>query len=527
VIGYYRLDPKSKAWLKLNMSQEGVGMMSSHLHATDATAHTAPVKNLFDGVAADFDARHGKKSPLCVGNEVDKVEGVSWEDDYRERMNPPLVTRLLSKAVPVLEQVEWRVEEVSDGGCHSILPLTVASTNQHGTHQAALISLSADYTGGIALATLIRGTPVIGVHSGCGENAALMWLASMKVRYRRPSTAELHGRCRVPADMVKTVRQRYANGKRVLISLLVEFTDPDGNTVAEAEMRYFLHAQQDDGCSQKSPQDSVKTSHKLKASARLIAGLRANMDVGSIGSGHRYDQQAAGPHGAVLAERLSQVLPQLQQVVSARTRHIDEFLGQGSNFQQVVLLGAGLDMRPFRVAQRDKAMKTFEIDLPVMLQERELVISALSDLRPVKRHMLAADFKRDRVGKLLEQCSEFDPDAPTIVIYEGCSMYFTKDENTKLLSDVRTALRNERSVIWADMVTQAVVEGTTNQPEIAEFLAGMHDLGERFVFGCDQPEHYMRECGFAEGEVVSAQQYLGSNDPSLGTYQFVISRLAA
>jgi O-methyltransferase involved in polyketide biosynthesis len=106
-------------------------------------------------------------------------------------------------------------------------------------------------------------------------------------------------------------------------------------------------------------------------------------------------------------------------------------------------------------------------------------------------------------------------------------MYFTKDENTKLLSDVRTALRNERSVIWADMVTQAVVEGTTNQPEIAEFLAGMHDLGERFVFGCDQPEHYMRECGFAEGEVVSAQQYLGSNDPSLGTYQFVISRLAA
>ena len=500
--------------------------MKSHLQPTETTVQMTSVRDAHDDTCGDSERLHQVNFLNVAGHNFERTQVVSWHEDYRERMNPLLLTRLLRKAVPALEEVEWRVEEVSDGGCHSILPLTVASSNQHGTHQAALISLAADYTGGIALATLIRGIPVIGVHPGCGENSASMWLASMKVQYRRPSTAELHGKCRVPKDMVTMVRQRYAKGKRVLVTLVVQFTDPNGNTVADAEMRYFLHAQQETGTSQDSLQASVKTAHKLKASARLIAGLRAKIDEGNQQSGYRYDEQAAGPHGAVLAERLSQVLPQLQRVVSARTRHIDDYLLRSSNFQQLVLLGAGLDMRPFRFAQRLADMKTFEIDLPVMLQERKLVISHLPRVCSVTRHMLAADFMRDEVGKLLQQCSEFDPDAPTLVIYEGCSMYFSKEENTKLLSEVRTALRNEGSVIWADMVTQAVVEGNTHQREIADFLAGMRDLGEKFVFGCDRPELYMCECGFAEGEVVSAQQYLGSDDPSLGTYQFVLAGIA-
>ena len=501
--------------------------MSFQLRGTDTTLPMTPVNKVVAGPPTDSVSSHSTRLVSCAENDSERVYGVSWEEDYRDRMNPTLLTRLLRKAVPALSQVEWRVEEVFDGGCQSILPLTVASTNQHGTHQAALVSLAADYTGGIALATLIRGIPVIGVHSGCDEQSAAMWLASMKVRYRRPSTADLHGRCRVPDEMVMMVRKRYAKGKRVLVTLVVEFTDPEGKIVADAEMRYFVQAQQQNQPVQDSPQASVKVSHKLKASARLIAGLRAKIGEGSRDGRFLYDEQAAGPHGAVLAERLSQVLPQLQQVVSARTQHIDDYLLKSARFQQLVLLGAGLDMRPFRFAHRMTAMKTIEIDLPVMLQERKLVISSLSRTRHVKRHMLAADFRRDQVGKLLEKCEEFDPGAATLVIYEGCSMYFSKEQNTKLLSGVRTALRNRRSVIWADMVTQAVVEGTTNQPQIAAFLAGMRDLGERFVFGCDQPVRYMRECGFAEGQVVSAQQYLGSNDPSLGTYQFVISPLAA
>ncbi|HIK91939.1 MAG TPA: hypothetical protein EYG03_08155 [Planctomycetes bacterium] len=79
---------------------------------------------------------------------------ITWEQDYEQRVNPKLMTGLLRSSIPVLEHSDWRIEKVEDGFCQSVLPLNSPTTNQHGTHQAALISLSADYTGGLALESL-------------------------------------------------------------------------------------------------------------------------------------------------------------------------------------------------------------------------------------------------------------------------------------------------------------------------------------------------------------------------------------
>jgi methyltransferase (TIGR00027 family) len=476
-------------------------------------------------------ARHsGSVTPEagCMMAETLGDKLISWQQDYSKRMSPNLLTGLLRKAVPVLDAVQWKVVEVNDQECQSVLPAGSASTNQHGTHQAALISLAADYTGGIALATLIRGVPVIGVHPCSEGNAASMWLASMKVKYRRPSTTDLHGRCAVPDEMIGRVKQRFAAGKRVLITLHVEFTDAAGQPIADAEMRYFLQARNLSNHGRdrkkKQPRDDAQG---LKASARLVAGLRANISRCSNGFEHRYDELAAGPHGAVLAERLTNVLPQLQEVVTARTLHIDHFLQDSEEIQQVVLLGAGLDMRPFRMADRGCSLVTFELDLPVMLQERRLVLSNLSDQDAVDRYMLEADFKHAHVGERLQQCSAYDPDVPTLVIYEGCSMYFSEQENRALMMSVRGALRNPNSAVWADMVIPSVVDGSTDHAAITEFLKQMKELGETFVFGCDDPARFLGECGFGAGAVVTAQEYLKSCDPSLGTYQFVVSGICA
>jgi hypothetical protein len=55
----------------------------------------------------------------------------------------------------------------------------------------------------------------------------------------------------------------------------------------------------------------------------------------------------------------------------------------------------------------------------------------------------------------------------------------------------------------------------------------MQALGECFVFGCDEPGVFLEQCGFEIGAVVTAQDYLNSSDPSLSTYQFVVSRVSA
>ncbi|MGV3486109.1 MAG: SAM-dependent methyltransferase [Planctomycetaceae bacterium] len=447
---------------------------------------------------------------------------ITWEEDYANRVNPTLMTQLLHDAIPVLKAVDWRVTEVGEGLCASELPLCYASTNQHGTHQAALISLSADYTGGLALASLLRGVPLAGIHRCRVESSASLWLASMNVKYRSPSTGHLQATCLVPDDVARMVQIRYFAGKRVLVTLPVVFTS-NNEIIADAEMKYFVQPSIQLQPTKEQPRISPLFKHKLKASARMIAGLRASSDDTILRLDKSHDREAAGPHGALLAKRLSGVLPQLQDMVTARTAHIDQTLASIPNLQQVVILGVGLDMRPFRLFDPLNKPTFFELDLPEMLEERSRVISLIKDRPMVSRRMVAADFKRDDPAGLLLQHPDFDPTLPTAVIYEGCSMYFTEEENREILGPVAKLLQHSDSRLWCDLVTESVVDGTSQQAEIAKFLDGMEELGERFIFGCDAPHTFLGHCGYPRTDTTSAATFLGSDDPAFATYQFVVA----
>ncbi len=454
---------------------------------------------------------------------VAKLDGrtISWEEDYESRVNPALMTRLLHEAIPVLKSVDWRVTEVREGVCISELPLTHASTNQHGTHQAALISLSADYTGGLALATLLRGIPLAGVHRCHDDGSASLWLAAMDVKYRSPSTGHLKATCLVPDDVVRMVRQRYFDGKRVLVTLPVVFTSND-ELVAEAEMKYFAQPSIQLIPTREQPKISPLFKHKLKASARMIAGLRAASDCElRMDKGH--DREAAGPHGEILANRLNGILPQLKSMVMARTHHIDQTLAEIPLLQQVVILGVGLDMRPFRLFETLQKPTFFELDLPEMLEERTRVISQMKNRPTVSRRMLAADFKCDDIAELLLMHPDFDPTLPTAFVFEGCSMYFTLEENMDILKAVAKLMQHPNGRLWCDLVTESVVNGSSKQAAIASFVKGMDELGERFIFGCDRPGEFLASCGFVKSSVETAGDFLCSDDPTFSTYQFTVS----
>jgi methyltransferase (TIGR00027 family) len=455
-------------------------------------------------------------------NEHHRIEPtISWEEDYRTRVSPTLMTQLLQDAIPALKAVQWRVTEVREGACTSELPLCRAATNQHGTHQGALISLSADYTGGLALATLLRGVPLAGVHPCTSDRSASIWLASMEVRFRSPSTGHLTASCEVPPHLQRMVRNRYFAGKRVLVKLPVLFRSND-EIVAEAQMKYLcqpsIQLEPTVGDQYRSP----LLRHKLKASARMIAGLRADGRRGMLRIDSPHERQAAGPHGELLAARLGGILPQLRDMVLARTRHGDETLRSIPGWRQVVLLGVGLDMRPFRLYRQLGEPLFFELDLPEMLEERSRVISQMNARPPAARRMVAADFKRDRVAELLLKHPDFDPRVPTCVIYEGCSMYFSAAENEAVLGPLAATLQHPDSRLWSDWVTRGVVTGPPPQASIGAFLRGMEELGERFIFGVDDPAEFLRP-EYTRTRVESVADYLGGDDPVLQTYQFAVS----
>lgn len=442
---------------------------------------------------------------------------ISWERDFHDRVNPSLITQLLHRSVPVLKQSDWQVTEVEYGRTKTQLPLNQATTNQHGTHQAALISLSADYTGGLALTTLLTGVPIAGVHKSKPEESASLWLASMDVKYLKPSTGHLTGRCHIDKKTADTIVNRYFSNKRVLSSLRIDF-ESNGERVAEASLKYF--AQPTSQLLDCSGKRSALFNQKIKASARMIAGVRANRKLywskqsrlNTKGKILRFDSPldkfAAGPHGRLLAKKLTSALPQLTNMVLARTEHSDEIIRSIPGLRQIVLVGAGLDMRAFRHAHID-SLTCFEIDLPEMLAERDRILQQLSAPQNFQRVKIPADFLRDNLTERIYHCEKFDPKMPTAFIYEGCSMYFNEETNRKIFKSIKPLMKNPASRLWADFVDRQVVDGPPLAPEVGNFLQKMDDLGESFIFGKNDPCEFLQSCGYLPSDFISARDYLG------------------
>lgn len=447
----------------------------------------------------------------------------TWENHYARHVNPKLMTELLRKAVPVLEHVQWEVTEVRQGFTETLLPLASESTNQHGTHQAALIALSADYTGGLALASLLTGIPLAGIHRCDEDESASLWLADMSLRFKAPSTGHLHARCQVPESLSQRITTRYFGGKKVFVTLPVEFYSND-ELVAEAAMKYFIQPSIQLSTSSSSGNSSPIFHAKLKASARMIAGVRALPPKNRhIRLDCPHTAGAATEHGHLLAKRLESVLPQLPDMVHARTQHGDETIESVHGLKQVVLLGAGLDMRPYRLHSRVNDVRWFELDLPPMIEERNRVISLLKNPPRANRRSIAMDLTSDRIDELLLKHPDFDPAVPTLFIYEGCSMYFDAELNRKILAACANIMRHRDSRIWCDLVDETIISGENQAQPVIDFLSGMDELGEKFIFGHSEPEHYLRQAGLSRVKSVSCAEVLGEDQTVYEQYRFVVA----
>lgn len=451
---------------------------------------------------------------------------VSWSQDYLQRANPQLFTRLLEESVPVVKYIGFRIDEVSEGFCRSTLPLNFESTNQHGSHQAALMSLAADYTGGAAFSTLLRGIPIAGIHPGTEDHTAALWLASMNVKYLAPSAGDLTVTCRISADECQAIQQRYFAGRRVLSRLLVNL-ECDGERVAMAEMAYFAQPSWQLRPTKENSRVSRLFRHKLKASARMIAGLRGGLGGESKLQFHcKHSRFVAGPHGKLLAQRLNRVLPELQDMVLARTQHVDSVLTQGlqNGIQQVVFVGAGLDVRAFGYGELSSRATYFEVDLPEMLEERQRVLAHLYPRPYLKRHMVPMNFETQRLDHILGDHPSFDPRLPTAFIYEGCSMYFDEPTNAAMVLAVKNLMYHPDSFLWIDFVGEDALAGRHDHDGIDAFLQGMKKLGESFVFGTNSPALLLQELGFSRVDQTSSGELFDSSNPVANMYRFVVAR---
>lgn len=448
----------------------------------------------------------------------------TWEQDRAYRMHPEVITRLLRERVPVLEFIGWRTTLIEPGRAESVIPLNVESTNQHFTHQAALFVLAADYTGGLTIGSLIHGWPVAGVHPVSSTESLSLWLIKTEIKWFRPSVGDLTVLAELEPEKQGRVQRRFLDGKPVLETVTVHFRN--GNVdVATAAMTYYAR-QSDRLRTEGAGTDKVNTLYQLKltSSAELIAGVRA-WEHGK-GCDDPLAERIAGQHGLALASLFCQKLPQLRGMVSSRTRHLDleieDFFARGG--RDLVLLGVGLDTRPFRLAMPE-GTTIYELDLPTMLAERQQRLAECDARTPegVSRVSLAIDLRSVTAAASLE--GRLDPQRPLFVAWEGMSMYFEEPDVRRVLAGLAPLLAHPDSRLWVDLVDRrAIAHPECFAQGVQDFLSGMSILGEPFIFGVDSFDGFLKENGLdCHSAVASGSLLPGETDEVFELYRFCVA----
>ncbi|MEV7623594.1 SAM-dependent methyltransferase [Actinoplanes sp. NPDC089786] len=118
-------------------------------------------------------------------------------------------------------------------------------------------------------------------------------------------------------------------------------------------------------------------------------------------------------------------------LVVLRTLHNDRVITE-SGVEQVVLLGAGLDGRAYRLPG---AGRIFELDLAPGLALKEEAARAAGLQTLMRRTAVPADLAGEWASALL--AAGFDPSRPTAWIGEGLTIYLDRSELDGLLTRVR------------------------------------------------------------------------------------------
>lgn len=121
---------------------------------------------------------------------------------------------------------------------------------------------------------------------------------------------------------------------------------------------------------------------------------------------------------------IDRVIPGAVWFEVARTRGMDAMLLEelAAGAEQLIVLGAGLDSRPYRLADELRCATVYEVDHPTTAAyKRERVRAVVGDPPPNVRYV-TVDFDHDDLAAALGT-SGFDPRTRAVVIWSGVAPY--------------------------------------------------------------------------------------------------------
>jgi methyltransferase (TIGR00027 family) len=179
-----------------------------------------------------------------------------------------------------------------------------------------------------------------------------------------------------------------------------------------------------------------------------------------------------------------------------RERYIDDlleaFLDEG--IDQLVILGAGFDSRPYRFDL--EKVRTFEVDHPyTQMEKREKLKHNFEEL-PETITYVPMDFNDQSLENQLIAAG-FNPSLKTLFIWQGVTMYLSSAAVDDILSFVVSSSAPGSAIVF-DYVYRELLESTKSQSEITNMRRYRFLTGEGLTFGVPEGEidPYLKTRGF-------------------------------
>ena len=185
--------------------------------------------------------------------------------------------------------------------------------------------------------------------------------------------------------------------------------------------------------------------------------------------------------------------PGVMGALVTRSRYIDDYLSERirEGIQQLVILGAGYDSRPYRFEQLRNRVRVFEVDHHTTQDIKKAKLTKIFGALPTYVTFVPVDFTQETLEQRLNE-SSYDAMAKTLFIMEGVSMYLTPKVMDSILSFITQYAGSETSIIF-DYFYQSAIDGKEIERAIVYHR-------EQLTFGIEKGriEDYLKARGFQQ-----------------------------
>ncbi|MHC0429677.1 class I SAM-dependent methyltransferase [Streptomyces sp. O3] len=182
--------------------------------------------------------------------------------------------------------------------------------------------------------------------------------------------------------------------------------------------------------------------------------------------------------------------------LAIRTTYLDLAIGRAvrdQGIRQVVFLAAGMDTRFYRLPWPD-GTTVYELDRPALLDAKARMLADEPEPVGRERRTVAVDLTQDWTGALKE--AGWRADEPTLWVVEGL-LFFLPETAVRTL--LRTLAQHSApgTVFLGDVISRAALDNPLSRP----FLKALEADGNPWLFGTEEPERLLADCGWAAVEV--------------------------